>query len=137
MTFTLVNKVEVRAGHSFDSFSVEGGFDSFSVKEVLYGLGHCPSRGVSHEHRRRVLCGREESFIFDECTQFRRFLWDGTLFSYLVLAAVCQVFPPGWLVLLLAGKRKPCLRNCLRVNGLRLGLWDISPPFCLNLIDHL
>lgn len=88
MTFTLVNKVEVRAGHSFDSFS---------VKEVLYGLGHCPSRGVSHEHRRRVLCGREESFIFDECTQFRRFLWDGTLFSYLVLAAVCQVFPQaGW-----------------------------------------
>lgn len=74
MTFTLVNKVEVRAGHSFDSFSVEGGFDSFSVKEVLCGLGHCPSRGVSHEHRRRVLCGCEESFIFDECTQFRRFL---------------------------------------------------------------
>lgn len=56
VTFTLVNKVEARTGHGFDSSSAGG--------KVLCEVGHCPSRGVSQGRMSRVLCGLEDSFIF-------------------------------------------------------------------------
>lgn len=88
MTFTLVNKVEARTGHSFDSFSAEA--------EVLHGFGPCPYTGVTHKHKSRVLCGLELSFIFMSKHSSGFVGWN--VIFLLVLAAVCQEFLPCWLV---------------------------------------